>query len=314
MIINNSLEEIEFKDFSDDVKADFWEKSYCNNSYSFLAYQKMCENIGTVVNNFNASGLASEKIKCLLENKLIQVNANNLNVFRANYKEYVVDYICTDIDRYISIIKPNTFNMNEALGILDNPVISYEEKIALLERAPQVKIPLIGKQYDEELTLYILKNHFDSTELGKLFEKYAVFSPDVRDEIYAHVKTSINVLVACSSLPEILLERLFEDKDFSQEDKITVFDSILSKIDKDTAAKLLILSGETNIAKVFQENKRLSSIPNDNYHKELLEVLRYHNYIEGYEDIGNGFKIKKISKPKKEDFNYKAFDEILAYK
>ena len=82
------------------------------------------------------------------------------------------------------------------------------------------------------------------------------------------------------------------------DDKITIFDSILDDIDKKTAAQLLILAGEINIAKIFQEGKRLSRIPNDSVHSKLLEVLTSHNYIDGYETNDTGLKIQKINKAK----------------
>ena len=297
--INDSVNELDFFSVTNNEAAQmaFWGKSYCNKAYSTKAYEEICENIGNVIENFTVSDLESEKIKCLIFYNLIQVNSNNLNNFRANYKEHLIDFICTDIDKYISLIQPNAIKTDEILGVVDS-LIPTEKKIALLKKAQQVKISLYANIYDDELTEYILENHLDSTELAYIFEHYEDFSLKGRDIIYKYAKTSPNVLAYCDHLPSKLLERLFADENFLIKDKITVFDSILNDLDKKTAAQLLILAGEINIAKVFQEGKRLSSIPNDNVHVKLLDVLASHNYIEGYEINDNGLKIKKINKNK----------------
>ena len=279
------------------IRIAFWEKSYCSNAYTTEAYEEICNNIGIVIENFNITDLGSEKIKCLISYELIRVNINNLNTIRVNYKEFVIDYICTDIDRYIALTQRNTIKMEEILGILDRP-IPNEKKIALLKKAPQVKISLYANAYEDELTEYILENHLDSTELAYIFEHYEEFSIKGRDVIYTYAKASPNVLAYCDELPKTLLERLFADENFLLDDKITIFDSILDDIDKKTAAQLLILAGEINIAKIFQEGKRLSRIPNDSVHSKLLEVLTSHNYIDGYETNDTGLKIQKINKDK----------------
>lgn len=295
-LINECGNNIAFESLAaeDNVRKTFWIDAYDKNDIKDEIYDLICECLGTVMDSFNTSGINEEKISILLKYGLLPVTANNLNVFRTNYKGKLLDFICKDIDNYLLLIPQNAGVVEETLGVLDRNNVANDKKIQLLKKSPQLKVSLNDKTYDDELTLYILNNHYTPEDLEYLIKKYNDYTGAIQDEIYSKSKASLGILAACEYIPLRLLERVFGDKAVPLANKARILDAILDKEDNNTIAKLLVLADQDNIAKLFKEgNFKLRVEPNDTGHIAILDVLKSHNNIEDYDKRDDGLKIQR---------------------
>ena len=144
----------------------------------------------------------------------------------------------------------------------------------------------------------IITNHFNSDDIQYLLSGYDKLSDGQKKVVYNKFKSDINIITDSIEIcTESFLERIFYDNEISLVSKANILDRLLN-IGKSntTIANLLVNAGEEMISRLFsQEKSRMSTLTNDEGHRQLLGVLKNHKIIDDYtvDDSGNNLKIKR---------------------
>lgn len=277
--------------------AKMWPEIYKANAFSDEVYLELVEQLGRKITNFNVSGIDENKCRILINHKLIAMTAATINIFRTHYKSLMIDFLCSDIINYTSLVNGAMFSIDEVKEILDDERVTEEDKVKLLSMTTE-KISVKEKKLSDIVFKRILQNHFDTNDLPYLAQKYEEYNDECKTAIYKVImehKEHLNSIAEVS--PRLLLSRLFSSTGLSLVEKSNVLGVLLqNKEPNDLIAELLIAAGEEMLARLFsQERSRMSSIDNTAGHVRLLTVLKENKIIEDFskDEEGKQLKIKK---------------------
>ncbi len=286
-------------DFSSepDRSAHMWPEIYKANAFSDEVYLELVEQLGRKITNFNVSGIDENKCRILINHKLIVMTADTINIFRTHYKSLIIDFMCSDIINYTSLVRGPMFSIDEVKGILDDERVTEEDKLKLLSMTTEL-ISVKERMLSDVVFKSILENHFDTNDLSYLAQEYEGFNDECQTAIYkvmlAHKAHLNSIAEVC---PKLLLLRLFGSTSLSLVEKANVLDVLIqNKKSNDLIAELLIATGEDMLARLFsQERSRMSTIENNAGHVRLLTVLKENKIIEDYskDEEGKQLKIKR---------------------
>lgn len=277
--------------------ATFWEEIYKTDELSDDVYSAIAEEIGFVIAGFNTNSINNNKCKTLLDNRLISMNAISLNTFRDYYPELLKQFIITNIDDYLVLVKGPIFNIKEIGSLLEVDEITKEQKLQLLNMSSEA-VSVRNKQLSDEIFEEILLKHFCIDDLDYLLENYDQFNNKCRDVIYKTIVLQKKLLQEVAGIcSKTILSKFFEDKEINLTDKAKALDALINNnCPYKVIAELLKTAGEDRVSRLFlQERPRAFAVTNDMGHVQLLEVLKNNGIIKDYyeEDGGAQLRIKK---------------------
>ena len=293
--INNLTNDIDFSRLSEDeeLKLRFWNDSYINADYNDIAYKSIVQSIGQIIKKFDVRGLGENSVNILIEYDLIVMSLENLKFLRVNYKANMLRFIIRNIEAYQALIPPNSPATTELLMVIESNEVPVTNKQELIKKITS-PISIQDRSFEDEVLIMILTHNYDKADFVHLISNYSTFTNDVKNVIYRKAKNSINdVLMNINSVDYSLIKRLFSD-DAPFEFEVAVLDVLIGNRSNSDIYDLLVLMGESKIAKLFSEEKhRLGRVVNDTQHVSILNVLKKHSVIEGYEIDGDDLKIRK---------------------
>lgn len=295
--INDSESYIEYKceDFDEEVYESFWEECYKNNDLSDESYDEIVAQLGHKITTFDINNLSSSKVEILIKHCLIDMTIHNLKIIRKKYSEIIIDFIKSDMEAYISAVNNGGFLEKEILQVIGDGAISNEKKIELISVCSMV-ISLRDKDYDDDITEYILLNNFDNNDLPYLLTEYKKYSEGVREQIYIKLKSNIpvikNNIIEFSNNKE-LLSKVFSDEDIVFNDKISLFELLIENQCHEDLALILQRMNLENLTKLVSgDTSRLPYIKNGKKEVAVLDILKKYCFIEDYAVDGASGTIK----------------------
>lgn len=271
-------------DFSKSEYDDSKEKLFKNittcNDIEDSKYKQILLSLGLTYRNFHYVEISDDKITILVDTKIIQMTEDNLKFIRLNYQDQLFHFIHANIDEYIEIMTCNLLEQEELLEILDWG-ISDEQAIKLLELTDS-EISIIDKNYSDAVTIHILKNNFDESDLTKLFSSYENWDNSIKDIISNYAAKDIETIIDnLSDISKKLIIDLFHSNKITRDDKIDLFISLMPSLNIECIKGLLELLGFKNYLRIFESHSRPRFTINDKNEK-LLQALKENSLIVDY--------------------------------
>ena len=290
--INQNDNKISFKNFifdDEEVEKEFFInilKCYeiKNNNYN---------NILSSLKNNNEEinfprDIPEAKISSLINSKIIKMIIKNLKLFREYYESSLDYFIKLNIDDYIQIIEDNNslFYQNELLTILSDKSIKDKNKLRLLKFSED-KIDIHNKNYSDSVIDFILNNnHYNIIELIRNFSN---FNSMIKEKIYKLVKENIDVFYNNLEISDFeLIKSFLTDKEIDIDSKLKILINILDSrgdiSNIEDFYKYLELINLEEYKHITKKNLTLH-IPINDFNTNLLQKLKYKNFIEDFSQI-----------------------------
>jgi len=262
-----------------DFKGEELDKKYGENAKSNLfravlgcdalddgKYRTMLNAFQLYTSKMTATGLRQEKIRILIEDRIIHMSPENLHFLREHYGASVPDFIKKDVEEYLNVLTEEEFDPDEAAVVLESD-IPDEQKLKLLAWDKQ-PVSVMHKGYSEKVTAYILQHNLDEGEKEQLYNWYPENMPAVRTEIRRIAVENIDsILKERLSLREPLLGELLNGQELGGTEKKILLACAVPSMSKAGVRKQLnalglsgfkdLLDGKSQVFSVTEENAAL---------------------------------------------------------
>ncbi len=213
--INRTDVELSFQNIN--INSEFKNKLFRSivicNDLSNDKYENLICSLNLVYEtSFNASNIANDKFKILVEKDIIRMTIVSLDFIRDNYSEQLYYYIYKNVREYVELMTADSFILDEPISILSWQV-DDDLKVKLLEF---VKTPLTihGNNYSQAVNDYILENNFKPDELLILTSSYKTWGTSTQSLILSLAIQNISALIASpNDVSEPLLKNFLSQRD-----------------------------------------------------------------------------------------------------
>lgn len=287
-------------DISDEIASELF--TSCIKAYSLAdtKYQEILSSMHRVYNNgFSTEGVPNSKMNILIDNNIIKMSKSALESLRDNYPDSCLRFIKHNIKEYINIMEEDLFSHEELLEILTWDV-DEGNKIKLLgfEKEP---ISIRDVDYSTGVTLYILNNNFDESDIGILYDKYELCDSKIQDFIYGYATQNINTVCEMKKkLPKTLIINILKGEDITSKEKIELFVNQIPYISREEGRLYSETFSVSGYEMVFDSHKKPKFEINDT-NTYVLEAFEKAGWIyEFYEDDKKeGYYVIRRNKPTK---------------
>ena len=253
----------------------------CNN-LSNRKYQEILTAFGYGYNEFAIDGISEEKMQIIFDANIVRMTKESLVFIREHYKSKCLYFIKKRIEKYAEIMTLDLFDLSELREILAWDVAD-ELKISLLDFTKE-QLSVTNTSYTPSVTAYILKNNLNPEDRPKLFASYDKWAADVKEVIVELAINKIADIIADSSHVSVtLLKILLGSLNLNQNEKIDLFTSSLSRLDKDDCNEIIDILELPEYKKLFEPRKRPSFEVSDTS-KKMLTAFANENIIHSFEE------------------------------
>jgi len=269
---------------------DFYKSIITNNALDNGKYTSLLLGFGVLYLEFSFINIDIDKIKILIDLKIIKMNTSNLSFVRENYASCKMLFIIANIDEYAQdTISDENFDLSELKYLLKEKVA--DENLLRVLRFTNEPISIVGINVSDAVKKFILENNFYEDDLSSLVSDYEAESSEIKatlldlcvkeiDQIVDNgINTPYSLLIALLQSPSISNKRELlagHLRDLTQEQAIecfaklnmskllTVFEGKWPSIEIDTA--------NTSILKIMEEKKWISSFSIDHEKTDYYRV------------------------------------------
>lgn len=249
-------------------------------------------------NNFSIQNISNDKMKILIDEKIIRFTTASLNSLRENYNaDICYHYIKKNFDAYIENMTTEFFSFEELIEILEWDV-SDAQKIELLNFTSK-PISIVAKTYSVNIKLHILQNNLCDEDITYLRENYDIQEKRIRDFVLDNAVENIDGYIASANqISYLLLCDLFKSDEVDEDKKIELFLAIVPTINKEQCLYIFNIMGRTDLASIFEPKKKPKFLVSDN-NLFVLEQLKQKGWIyEYYVDVNdNNYYRMRRNKP-----------------
>lgn len=296
--INRTDVELSFQNINinSELKNKLFRSIVICNDLSNDKYENLICSLNLVYEtSFNASNIANDKFKILVEKDIIRMTIVSLDFIRDNYSEQLYYYIYKNVREYVELMTADSFILDEAISILSWQV-DDDLKVKLLEF---VKTPLTihGNNYSQAVNDYILENNFKPDELQILTSSYKTWGTSTQSLILSLAIQNISALIASpNDVSEPLLKKLFVAEGLNMQNKIALLIALLpgKDLSKTTCKEYLDLLGLSEFSKILGRGK--PKIEVDSTNQSLLTALRDNHFFSHFEVDDENPTFYKISR------------------
>ncbi|OPX49141.1 hypothetical protein [Clostridium thermobutyricum] len=277
-------------------KGDLEEKILLNNEININVYNKICKKVDWRWEKFEDFDLLDEeKIKVLIENKIIIMEENTFKNIYEHYKDDNLDlinyFIYNNLEEYTKLIENKTIEFYEEnmISLLENKDIKYEEKEKLIDLYDD-NISLENlKNIDDKIKCYIIKNKFSDNDLEYIISNYKNLDNNkIKGEILKKVD-KFRVYINFRNIDFTILLDYMGCEFIEQENKLEVLSNTISHKNN---TEIIEMIKRLNI----QEYKRALSggkpkVEVNNINKNILDILKEKELISSYDEIEGYYKV-----------------------
>lgn len=282
---------------TEDLNRFFKDVSKCSK-LSDNKYENIVKTLGYKYKIFDIFDLQNEKIRILINLKLVEMNDTNLNFIRVNY-EFITIYFITHnigdyLDNVVDIVKPTHEELVEILS----SEIEDDYKIKLLGYIVD-PINIIATNYSDSVKDYIMKNNFNASELINLVEDYDNLPEELKENVISLCKKYIiQILEYDGKISIELLEVLISSNDIEVDKRLHILTNQIRYINQDSECKKFIeLIGSKEHNKLLDDT-RYPKLKINETNKSLLIELKKKYWISDFSEKDGFYRIsrKKIRK------------------
>lgn len=134
-----------------------------NNRIDIEIYKQIISVCWVILGEIEENELEDERLKLLIENRIIKFSDNNLQVIYNQVPEIIEIYINNNIEKFISEIENYTINENMICDIVKSPVIKFREKSKIINS--------IDISYIKEESMECIINNYSPNKISKINEE-----------------------------------------------------------------------------------------------------------------------------------------------
>ena len=231
---------------------------------------------------FNIPGISDDKLMILIEHNIIPMAVASLLFIRESYPAQIMYFIEHNIEKYVSEIRPQIFDVDEALEILEWG-ISDDIKINLLRHTNE-PLSIIGSNYSDSVSKYILENNLDQNELPELFESYDNWANEIQTVILELAVQYIDAIFADPTETSLtLLKFIFKNTQIEKDKKTNLLATTISRFDLGTCIEILDALNLSEYGKLFNPESRPRFKINE-INRKLLTAFKDREWIKTFKE------------------------------
>ncbi|WP_317912507.1 hypothetical protein [Carnobacterium maltaromaticum] len=239
------------------------------------------------INDFSIENLPDNKMKILMNEKIIEMSKNCLLSIRKNYSHLSESFACLNIEEYLKLITDDSYyDESELLSILnkrDN--FSHEIQIQIINsiRSP---ISIVESNFSENVKQYILENKFCIEDLPMLIQEYEIQTKKIQLTIYDLIITNIDKVFEkeIDINSEKLLTKISKSNELDLTLKQEIFSKNLLNLSKSKLKKLMIhLFISEKLINLLDSKEGNSQIEKTDINMRVLEYYKKRNWIKSFE-------------------------------
>lgn len=288
--INENNQEIIFSQYKSvidpGVAEKFWDDLILCNELIDIKYKEIVSSFWFEYDRFDIKGIDLSKVNILIDNSIINMTNYNLEFIREEYVGNKMNFIKNNIEEYSNIICEDNIRIDEI-----NEIIMWnvsDEVIIKVLSSTSEEISVISKKIETKVLSYILENNIMLKELNDILNCYKNYENDIKVIIEKIVCNNINYIGESSiEIPFVLLEKLLEYNNISDDIKIDVFITQVKYFNVDKVKKCFNYLNLDGYCKVFEGRTRPKFVIDSNSEK-ILSSLKNKGFInQFYEDEKN---------------------------
>ncbi|WP_368634093.1 hypothetical protein [Kurthia gibsonii] len=284
--INSSTSFIEFnrdiitKLYGDDASDQIFKSLITCNELSNERYGTILPTFNWVYNSFSFKEINEEKIKILIDKRIIKMTKENLSFIRENYENLVLEFNLRNIEEYLGLTDVDNFSIDETLEILDQ-TMNVKYKIELLNHTDE-RISVKGKNYSNNLKMHILNNNFDYSDIEYLVTSYVNEHEDIKKTIErVIINNSEYIIEQKIQLPYLLIKEVLKSNELELEVKKATFAISLPLFNLSETIELIDIIGLKEYKGLF--NRKRPKITATDIDKNILTIFKQNGWITKFE-------------------------------
>lgn len=281
----------------EDMKNDFIDSVLISTELLNKKYRQIVRNLCGEMESFDITALPQEQVEILVEEDLIVMNLENLNFMRQNYPKCNDKFIIKNIEKYTELVGKTSVNEEELHMVLSCEDISDKDKIELL-RYYSGPISIIGENYSEFLTEYILDANLNFDDIPELLKIYECESETIKSILWGIFCKNIQCVIEhADCIEQRTRNSFFVEDSISIDDKVDLFcKSIPYMTENDIYNALKTLHADKIVDNLTGGTKHVDI---NDINMKILDALQDANIIYPYERASDGRHYKKIRKRQK---------------
>lgn len=285
--INHEQSEVDFTTIAEDFGGDAAEKIFdavaiCN-ALDASKYRKILIDLRYYFNNFDAVEINEEKFKILIEDGILQMDADSLKFVRDKYSRYRLTFIKRNLDEYLAIQDETLFKLDEALHIITWD-IDDKKKIGLLEFNSE-PLSIIGKQYSDAVNAYIISNAFETNDKQSLYMDYSQYGEQAQTAIAEMASVGVKEIITQNmEIDNDLLSVLLQSDIVTRDQKINLFTMSIPRLNEETCKAHFSELGLSDLNGIFTKSSGRRNYEKSKEITTILDALKLYDWIYDYHD------------------------------
>ena len=279
--INSGSVCLDYKDVGNTgLVESFWNQCILNKKLSLPKYREILLSISPTYSEFNIVGIPNDKMEILITENFVPMTEGTLIFIRENYSDIKMHYILNNILEYTDIAIGSFASADEVENLLSSG-IADETKIKLLSEI-QEKITVVNRNYSNVITLHILRNNLDESDLPMLYQNYKDYAPMIQNEIIVIAKRNVVQIIAePQKVCRDIVTELIKDTSIKEINRVDLFIATIKDITSDECKKYLKFLSRPEFAKIFEQNRR-PKIPITPVNQKILIALKNAGFVDNF--------------------------------
>lgn len=271
---------------AEDIQGKFFDKIITCEQISNKKYLEILTSLDFYYDSFDISGLQDDKLKILIDIKVVRMTILNLKFLRSTYPNNLMYFINKNIIGYIKLQTGESAvsDANEILSVLELDIDdSQKEELSMIVDTP---ISIQNNKYSILFKKHILTKKLDINDIPYLIENYDTLVA-LQQTILIILSDHINeVKDNTDKLSVNLLEALIKDAHFIHDDNVELFVNQITNMNKLQIKKFLKLldSSELSILLDKISSPIKVSLSNEKILKGFIKNGLIKSYSQSNED------------------------------
>lgn len=246
--------------------------------------------------DFTIKDIPNDKMKILIEEKIIKFTSKSLASLRENYDDVCYYFIEKNFDSYMDNMTSELFSFDELIKILEWNVDDVH-KITLLDFTSK-PISILNMNCSIEVKLYILQHNLNSSDIPVLRRSY--HAQDAKIKMFLLEDAILNVTSVIRTAQDIsysLIKDLFASEALDQSNKLSLLTERIPLLSRTECFQAFNVIGLTDFANIFETRKHPKfSVCKEN--QNILDKLQMRGWIYDYYIDENDSKYYRVRRTK----------------
>ncbi|MEG2013483.1 MAG: hypothetical protein RR063_09825 [Anaerovoracaceae bacterium] len=270
-------------DFGEEISTMLFDTVAISNSIETEKYKKILLDLNFSFNDFDAEEISDGKFTVLIVEGILQMDVESLHFVREKYVSHIYEFIQRNLDEYIALQTADIFRLEEALKILAWD-IHYSKKIELLSFTND-PISIVGINYSDEVSAYIITNNLNEEDKQHLYTHYSQLGEMTRTAIATLAIATVGGIISDDvKLDDNLLSVMLQSNAITHSSKIALFTMAIPMLNKETCKTHFDELKLADLKGIFSKSGGRRNYEKSDDTTAVLEALKVNGWIYEYHD------------------------------